>query len=278
MSPEQKEAWRAAKAEKQAGRRAAAAAKTARLAAAAAPGAPVPHVLIDLDPAYDALMTPRERSSLASQLRACYASNAASPHPLRLTFAGFSAAWEAALGGASSGLHAWQVGRTPEGYVDAAVAAGGAGDGKTPQRIVYLTADSPHEVEVLEPGVAYVIGGLVDRNRHKGIAAGRAAEAAEASSSSAASISTARLPISAHLARAASAVLTVDQVARLLVVWWAEREASGGRGDPAAWWAAAVEVAVPPRKLKGGDGGEEEEADVEEEGGGAATPPTDEPV
>ena len=265
MTAEQKEAWRVAKAEKQAGRRAEAAAKTARLAAAAAPGAPVPHVLIDLDPAYDALMTPRERSSLASQLRACYASNAASPHPLRLTFAGFSAAWESALGGASSGLHAWQVGRTAEGYVDAAAAAGGARDGQ-PQKIVYLTADSPHEVDVLEPGVAYVIGGLVDRNRHKGIAAARAANAAAemSSSSASASISTARLPISQHLARAASAVLTVDQVARLLVVWWAEREANGGSGDAASWWSAAVEVAVPPRKRKGGDGGEEEGAEADE--------------
>ncbi len=277
MTTVEKEAWRAAKAEKQAARRSEAAAKAARLAAAAAPGAPVPHVIIDLNPAYDALMTPRERTSLASQLRACYASNAASPHPLKLTFAGFSPAWEAALGGAASGLHAWRVGRTGADYLGAAAAAsaavesgGEAGPPPPPSKIVYLSADAPAEVDRLEPGTAYVIGGLVDRNRHKGIAARRAGEAASeaATASTSASVSAARLPIGPYLAKAASAVLTVDQVARLLVLWWAAQAAAGkgeADGDPSSWWAAAVEAAVPPRKRRGGDGGEEEGGS--EEGG-----------
>ena len=35
------------------------------------------------------------------------------------------------------------------------------------KNMVYLTADSPHVVVSLEPEKLYVIGGLVDRNRHK---------------------------------------------------------------------------------------------------------------
>ena len=36
-----------------------------------------------------------------------------------------------------------------------------------PETVVYLTADSPNELEELEPRKNYVIGALVDKNRYK---------------------------------------------------------------------------------------------------------------
>lgn len=36
-----------------------------------------------------------------------------------------------------------------------------------PEDIIYLTADTDDTLEVLETGKVYVIGGIVDRNRHK---------------------------------------------------------------------------------------------------------------
>lgn len=42
------------------------------------------------------------------------------------------------------------------------------------ERLVYLTADSATELEELDPKDVYVIGGLVDRNRHKNLCFERA--------------------------------------------------------------------------------------------------------
>ena len=67
------------------------------------------------------------------------------------------------------------------------------------------SADSPNELGDLDPGKAYIIGGIVDRNRHKNLCAGKAAEQG---------IATARLPVSQFFKLSASAVLTVNQARR----------------------------------------------------------------
>lgn len=117
--------------------------------------------------------------------------------------------------------------------------------------LIYLTSDSPHTITSLSPHKAYIIGGLVDRNRHKGICAARA---------HAAGLATARLPISDYLRMSTRAVLTTNQVVAILLRWLEVRD-----------WGMAFVGVVPKRKgavLK--TDGEEQavEAEEAEEAGG----------
>ena len=64
-------------------------------------------------------------------------------------------------------------------------------------------ADAEEELTELDRSRAYIIGGIVDRNRHKGLCRSRA---------EAGGIRTARLPIRDYLRLQAAPVMTVNQV------------------------------------------------------------------
>ena len=219
LSPEEQEAVRSAKgAEREA--RAAAARAAAELAAtpagAAAAAAPVPACAIDLD--FDDLMEAREVSSLVQQLMYAYGANRRAPRPLRYHLCacrGRVAAGLAKIGGSE----AWKVTRHEDGYLAA-----------FPDReaVVYLSSESDEVLGELDGGTTYVIGGLVDHNRHKGVTQARAA---------AAGVRTARLPLDEHLEMAQRRVLAVNHVFEILL-----HKANG------ASWADAFAKAVPQRR------------------------------
>ena len=93
---------------------------------------------------------------------------------------------------------------------------------------VYLTSESPETLRSLKPHGTYVIGGLVDRNRHKGICFKRAMDHG---------IRTAKLPIAEHLDMSSRFVLTTNHVNEIMLAWLAS-------GD----WGAALERVMPKRK------------------------------
>jgi tRNA (guanine9-N1)-methyltransferase len=115
---------------------------------------------------------------------------------------------------------------------------------------IYLSADSDYTLTELKPFSTYIIGGLVDKNREKGICASRAA---------AAGVKTARLPIGDYLAMASRKVLTTNHVHEIMLKWLE-------CGD----WGEAFMSVIPKRKggqLRGyGEGGEVDgEGDADEE-------------
>ncbi|TRX92517.1 hypothetical protein FHL15_006684 [Xylaria flabelliformis] len=94
--------------------------------------------------------------------------------------------------------------------------------------IVYLTADSPYTLSRLEPNTCYVIGGIIDKNREKGlcyqIARGK-------------NVRTAKLPISEYMIMQHRHVLATNHVLEIMLKWLET-------GD----WGTAFLSVIPTRK------------------------------
>lgn len=97
----------------------------------------------------------------------------------------------------------------------------------TPQ-LVYLSSDSEHTLSRLSPYTTYIIGGIVDKNRHKGLCHRRAEELG---------IPTAKLPIGEYMEMQSRTVLATNHVVEIMVNWLES-------GD----WGEAFLKAIPKRK------------------------------
>ncbi len=109
--------------------------------------------------------------------------------------------------------------------------------------VVYLSSDSPYTLARLEPNTTYVVGGLVDKNREKGLCYRRARERG---------IRTARLPIGQFMVMQSRQVLATNHVVDIMLKWLEFED-----------WGKAFLSVIPKRK--GGKLREENGADGEEE-------------
>ncbi|KAK2049708.1 hypothetical protein LZ31DRAFT_549270 [Colletotrichum somersetense] len=108
------------------------------------------------------------------------------------------------------------------------------------KNIVYLSSDSVNTLDRLEPNTSYVIGGLVDRNREKGLCHRRAREMG---------IRTAKLPIGEYMNLSSRRVLATNHVVEIMLKWLETGS-----------WAEAFLSVIPKRK----------EAKLKEQGGADA--------
>jgi tRNA (guanine9-N1)-methyltransferase len=76
--------------------------------------------------------------------------------------------------------------------------------------VIYLTSDSPYTLDELKPYSTYIIGGLVDKNRHKGICYKTACEKG---------LKTAKLPIGEFMEMQSRFVLATNHVVEIMVRW-----------------------------------------------------------
>lgn len=219
MSPEEREEMKRRKTEALAERQRVERDKRSRMDQAMASGQ---NIVIDLD--FQSLMTGGERTSLAQQVMFSYAENLKSTAPCRLSLT--------SLEGLAlehfqkfSGFENWRLCRYSESYLEAFA------DSKS--NLVYLTADATTVIDELEHDKIYIIGGIVDRNRHKHVTLKKATEQ---------HIATARLPIAEHVKVNSSQVLTVNQVMAILLRYLETKD-----------WRKALEQMVPQRKRAADD-------------------------
>ncbi|KAL1859359.1 tRNA (guanine(9)-N(1))-methyltransferase [Paecilomyces lecythidis] len=223
-----------------------------------------------LDCGYDELMLDKERISLASQLTRSYSDNHRSPYRSHLVVSSFDKLLKERFETVLSKSHLnWKGVRFfEEDFAYAAEKAkewmqgpeGGKLDGVLAKQtdmkpedgeVIYLSSDSPDTLTELKPYSTYIIGGLVDKNRHKGICYKTAVEKG---------IKTAKLPIGEYIQMASRSVLATNHVVEIMLRWLE-------LGD----WGEAFMRVIPKRKggvLKG-EGNKSEE--------GNDTPENDQP-
>jgi tRNA (guanine9-N1)-methyltransferase len=177
-----------------------------------------------IDGSFEASMATKEVNSLSSQIRYCYASNRRSEHPCRLTYTSAGGDTLQLLQNVN-GFEEWKArcfdysSLSLEEYFQDKLA-----------KVVYLTSDSELTLTELENDKIYVIGGIVDRNRLKGVALDRA---------TALGVATAKLPIDQYLKQMPSTrVLTCNHVYALLLKY----KENGGD------WKKAFMDVLPQRK------------------------------
>jgi len=168
-------------------------------------------------------MTIREQISMSQQLSLCYAENARIDNPLYLSFTSLTSPLSDNIA-RINGSNNWIVDRTADHFTLHFA------DRKKHDKIIYLTADTENELIDLEIGYCYVIGGIVDRNRHKMLCANEAKKY---------NVRTARLPINQYIDDTQYLILTTNQCFQILASY-----------SQCKNWKTAVEKAIPTRKLK----------------------------
>lgn len=96
------------------------------------------------------------------------------------------------------------------------------------KQLVYLTSDATQVLSDLDTNTCYIIGGIVDRNAHKGITLLKAQQQ---------NIVTAKLPIKEHCELSASTVLTVNHIFAIMIHYAESRD-----------WSQAIRSVIPSRK------------------------------
>jgi tRNA (guanine9-N1)-methyltransferase len=240
------------------------------------------NVTIILDCDFDNLMRDNERVSLGSQITRCYSDNKNSKFRAHLTVSSFGGHLRERFDGLLNGVYKqWKGMRfMDEDFVETSVKAKEWMDDtrgkpfkgafakyadlepaqieelKQQGEVVYLSSEADDTLEELKPFSTYIIGGLVDKNREKGICHKRATERG---------IRTAKLPIGKYLDMASRKVLATNHVNEIMVHWLE-------CGD----WGEAFMKVMPKRKggklreegdkNEGGEDPADAEEDVEEAG------------
>ncbi|KAF2263544.1 hypothetical protein CC78DRAFT_273138 [Lojkania enalia] len=204
-------------------------------------------VVFDCD--FEDLMFDNELKSLGLQITRCYSDNRKSPFQCHLAVSSFGGKLKERFDGilarqylgwkgfqffeedfvaVAEKSREWMKGSEGGTIAGALEQEAEVEDGDKEGEIVYLSSESSVTLERLKPNSTYIIGGLVDKNRHKGICYKRAKDRG---------IKTAKLPIGEYLQMNSRQALVTNHVLEIMLKWMEF-------GD---WGKAFMEV-IPKRK------------------------------
>ncbi|XP_029453141.1 tRNA methyltransferase 10 homolog A isoform X2 [Rhinatrema bivittatum] len=172
-----------------------------------------------VDCSFDSLMTLKDVKKLNKQIQRCYAENRRSLHPVQFYLTSHGGQLKKNMDENDKGWVNWK---------DIFVHSEHYSELIKSEDLVYLTSDSPHVLEELDESKAYVIGGLVDHNHHKGLTYQRAEELG---------ISHAQLPLGNFVKMNSRKVLAVNHVFEIILAYLDKRD-----------WKEAFFCILPQRK------------------------------
>ncbi|XP_077598737.1 tRNA methyltransferase 10 homolog A [Stigmatopora nigra] len=172
-----------------------------------------------LDCSFDELMLIKDVRKLHKQIQRCYARNRRASPPVQFYVTSLGGQLKQCMDEKDKGWINWKEiiikGEHFSQVVDK-------------EDVVYLTSDSPNVLMELDLKKAYVIGGLVDHNHHKGITLDRARDLG---------IRHARLPLATFVRMNSRKVLTVNHVFEIILAYVEKGH-----------WRDAFFSVLPPRK------------------------------
>lgn len=184
-------------------------------------------VKIVIDCGFDELMTEREIISLSGQLTRSHSANKRAQLYVDVKVANFGGRLETRFKSQMSDSHFenwehFEFSKGEEGIL--------SGETVDKEKIVYLSADTDEVLETLEPGMTYVIGGIVDKNRHKNLCLNKAKKLG---------IPTRKLPLDEYIKVSGRRVLTTEHVVELMLKYLETHD-----------WKLAFQSVLPARKLE----------------------------
>ncbi|KAK6543205.1 tRNA (guanine(9)-N(1))-methyltransferase [Orbilia ellipsospora] len=176
-----------------------------------------------VDCSFDDYMTDKEVASLGAQVSRCYSDNRVAKFSMDLWLTCVDKRLRSHL----SLMHgdkwkSWRKITITEKDYDIST------EGTNVENIIYLSSDSADTLEALEEGKTYIVGGIVDKNRYKGLCFNKATKQR---------LRTAKLPIGEYIKMTGRVTLTTNQVVEIMLKWLELRN-----------WKGAFEKVIPMRK------------------------------
>ncbi|KAJ7327106.1 hypothetical protein JRQ81_016865 [Phrynocephalus forsythii] len=172
-----------------------------------------------IDCSFDSIMELKDVKKLHKQIQRCYAENRKALHPVQFYLTSHGGQLKDSMNQTDKGWVNWKDVHIQSEHYSELVKK---------EDLVYLTSDSPDILNELDESKAYIIGGLVDHNHHKGLTYKRAQEEG---------ISHAQLPLGIFVKMNSRKVLAVNHVFEIILVYLEKRN-----------WKEAFFTVLPQRK------------------------------